>query len=153
MKSTLNNTCLSALLCGAVLIAIPAVAADVGGGVGASATTGAANASAGTGVNTAGTSAGAINNNAASNAGAATAAPAPGTASNTWRNNSVGGSTVSSDLNTSATGKVDTAAQTPAQQMEHKAHTNAAAAEADATRQLNQQAAVNTNPAAGAVVQ
>ena len=52
MKSTLNNACISALLCGAVLVAVPAMAA--GGAAGIGATTGAAGTSAGTGVNTTG---------------------------------------------------------------------------------------------------
>ena len=34
MKSTLNNACISALLCGAVLIAVPAFAAGAGGAAG-----------------------------------------------------------------------------------------------------------------------
>ena len=75
MRSILNNTCVSAVLCGAVLVALPAVAAGAGGtaggGIGAGATTGAAGTSIGTGVNTTGqvtTPAGGLNNNANANA-------------------------------------------------------------------------------------
>src|ERR1700689_3683293 len=39
MRSTLNNACISALLCGAVLVALPAVAAGDGGATPDNATT------------------------------------------------------------------------------------------------------------------
>ena len=78
MKSGLNNTCISAVLCGAVLVASPALAAGAGGtaggGIGAGATTGTAGTSLGTGVNTTGqvtTPAGALNNQASANANVA----------------------------------------------------------------------------------
>jgi len=84
MKSTLNNTCISALLCGAVLVALPAFAAGIGatagGGIGAGAMTGAAGTSLGTGMNTTGsatTPAGSLNNNVSANANGQLAIPYP----------------------------------------------------------------------------
>src|SRR6185437_12692385 len=80
MKSGLNNTCISAVLCSAVLMALPALAAGVGGtpggGIGVGATTGTAGTSLGTGVNTTGqvaTPAGTLNDQANANINAATA--------------------------------------------------------------------------------
>ena len=45
MKSTLNNACLSALLCGAIVVATPAFAAALGGGLGGGLGAGAGSAS------------------------------------------------------------------------------------------------------------
>jgi hypothetical protein len=56
MRSTLNNACISALLCGAVLIAIPAVAAGAddtaNGNIGAAASTSPASTSTSGDINT-----------------------------------------------------------------------------------------------------
>jgi len=135
MKSSLNNACISAVLCGAVLMALPAVAAGVGGtaggGVGAGATTGAAGTSLGTGVNTTGqvtTPAGTLNNQANANANAATAL-------NTNRvggSVSTGGMTTSGDLNSATAGNnagsVNTQSQTQASRLAREAQNNANAA-------------------------
>ncbi len=115
MKSSLNNTCISAVLCGAVLVALPALAAGAGGGVGAGAATGAAGTSIGTGVNTTGqatTPAGTLNQPGPALHATLNAADKVGGSVST------GGMTSSGDLNSATAGNnagsVNTQAQTPA---------------------------------------
>lgn len=129
MKSTLNNACISALLCGAVLIAIPAMAAGAGSMAGAAGTT------TGAGMN--------ANGMAAAPAGSmSTKAKAGMGASN-------GGMTTSGEMNTttdSNAGGMKMAAHTSSHRMSHKAMADANTAEMETTRQLNQQAAMAARP-------
>jgi hypothetical protein len=128
MKSMLNNACISALLCGAVVIAIPALAA---GGVGA----GAAGSSVGT-ADAVHSPAGAINSNGHANANGTTAINGPITGSKTRMHSGVststGGMTTSVDINTATAGNnagsVNTAVQTPPHRMTKKAHAHASSA-------------------------
>jgi hypothetical protein len=65
--------------------------------------------------------------------------------------------TTSGDINTSTdgnnAGSVNTAAQTPAHRMSKKAQSTANAAEAETTRQLNQQASAGAATSGSAAVQ
>jgi hypothetical protein len=143
MKSTLNNACISALLCGVVLVAIPAMAA---GTVGGPAGTGDAVGGTVNSTGTVGTPPGELSNNPATHNTASS--------STTWHGNTSGpGGTDptvshSSDINTATAGNnagsvnTQTAINTriPSRHMSHKVRVNAYAAEVETTRQLNQQA-------------
>ncbi len=130
MKTTLNNACISALLCGAVIFAAPAIAQQGAAGVSESAgatATGAVNPAASAGIS------GSVN----SPAGAVTGGV------NTQAH---GG------LNTDTTASI-TSTQTPAARMSSRARAAADASEAEATRQLNSQATVNARGTTGATIQ
>jgi hypothetical protein len=131
MKSTLNNACISALLCGAVIFAAPAIAqqgaAGVSGSAGATAT-GAVNPAASAGIS------GSVN------------APA-GAVTGGVNTQAHGG------LNTDTTASMSTSTQTPAARMSSRARAAADASEAEATRQLNSQATVNARGTTGATIQ
>jgi hypothetical protein len=137
MKS-INNACLSALLCGAVIFTLPAMAAPGAAsqtGASTGAVSGATGTSSGTGVGAMGqttsgpvtTPAGSMNNQANADAGAATSTnlAANGTAS-------TGGMNASGDINTPSAsnnaGSVNSQDQTPAKKMNSKAQADANAA-------------------------
>lgn len=151
MKIALHSAFLSTLLCGAILITLPTLAAGAGttpgGGVGSGPTTGAAGTSPGTGVNTTGQvtmPAGALNKNSTANADAAVAmskrgnklAAGPSTSTGALSNN--GGDINNATAGNNA-GSVDMSTQAPSHRMSRKA--NAHAAQEETTRRLNQQQA------------
>lgn len=162
----MRNITISALFCGAVLTALPALAAGLGagvggtagGGIGAGPVTGAAGTSVGTGVNTTGqvtTPAGAPNAYSAADINAALGMPDTTTSTTRTAANgasrSTGGLSTSGEINNATAGNnagsVDTTVQTPSSRMSSKAHANANAAEDETTRQLNQQQAqLNEQP-------
>jgi hypothetical protein len=155
MKSVLNNACISALLCGAVIIATPALA-QLGGAAGGS--SGVAPGSIGSGVNATGsmstpstgpasTGMNSAASNSQANASAATGnvgvetannggvTPTPGTTGVSGSSNttaSTGGMSTSGDINTSTAsnnaGSVNGQTQTPSGQMAAKSQSNASAA-------------------------
>ena len=128
MKNTLNNACISALLCGAVIFAAPAIAQQGASGSAGATATGAVNPAASAGIS------GSVN----SPAGAVTGGV------NTQAH---GG------LNTDTTASMNTSTQTPAARMSSRARAAADASEAEATRQLNSQATVNARGTTGATIQ
>ena len=148
MKSTLNNACISALLCGAVIIATPALA-QLGAGAGASGVvgtpaTGAVNPAASAGIS------GSVNTPAGSASATMNNRVNPGASVST-------GVSASGDVNSAdASGNaasVNLSTQTPAARMSARARAAADSAEAATTRQLNQQATVNARGTASTTVQ
>jgi hypothetical protein len=160
MKSTLNNACISALLCGAVFFALPSFAAGIGtgavGGVTGSVSTPATAPVTGP-VTSVPSKAGTTTDGtierpttAASNAGDQAVSTANNTAAadgNTaiGGGTGAGGASASADVNSrdlaNHAGSANSSTQRAASHMSKKATATANKSEAETTRQLNQQQA------------